>query len=596
VRGAGRWTRAAVIAGALAMALGVSTAGSSESVVGHGHVALHVIPFPGTPDASATSQIIFESLPVRELRSLTVLGSSSGRHAGALEQLPDSAGAGFTPAKPFDAGELVRVKARLQSRQDGALLGDPGASALSFSFRVQVTRVVPVAASRAADGASGGATQSFRSAPSLHPPAVKVSTDPDTRSGDLLLTPVDGSHSGPMILNAQGKLVWFQPVHNLGSANLQVQRYQGHPVLTWWQGIGVWGADEIVNRSYHTVATVRGAEGYLPDQHEFQITPRGTALIDAWSPVQANLTSVGGAKKGTTWDCLIQELDIRTGQLLWEWHALGHIPLSASYTGKPKGSGPYDFCHLNSIQLLPGGDLLISARATWAVYKIDRATGRVIWSLGGKHSDFRMAHGTRFEWQHDARLHGDVLTLFDDADSPQEERQSSAKVLQINAATKTVSLLRRYTHSPPLLASVAGSAQILPNHDVFVGWGAAPDFSEYTPTGRQIFNGAFALGVKSYRALRSAWSGQPRTRPALALSTTDTGKLWAYASWNGATRVAGWSLLGGPTPRRLRTVGRFSATGFETAMAVPGQPRYLKVQALGAGGRVLGSSWPRPSS
>jgi hypothetical protein len=366
-------------------------------------------------------------------------------------------------------------------------------------------------------------------------------------------------------------------------------------VLTWWQGLDVWGTDEIVNRSYRTVATVRGAEGYVPDLHEFQITPRGTALIDALAPVRANLTSVGGPKNGAVWDCLIQELDIKTGQLLWEWHSLGHIPLSASYSGKPNGSEPYDYCHLNSIQRLPGGDLLISDRNTWAVYKIDRATGQVIWSLGGKRSSFKMAPGTRFEWQHDARLHNDTLSLFDDADSPQEEPQSSAKVLRIDPRTMTVTLVRRYTHAPPLLASEAGSMQILPNHDVFVGWGGEPDFSEYAPGGRQIFSGMFALGVKSYRTFRSPWSGQPLTRPAMVLSTTAHRGVWVYASWNGATQVAAWRLEGGPTPKRLRALGRWSATGFETAMTLRVRPRYVSAQALDQAGKLLGSSSPRPT-
>jgi len=603
--GPATWVRSGLLAGAVSMGLGTSTASGTDSPAWTGkHLALppsgpagaqkqpalHVIPFPGTPDASADSEIILESLPRGDLRSLTVVGSRSGAHAGALRQLPYSAGTAFTPARTFDAGELVTVKARLRSARAGALVGDAGASALSFSFRVQVVGDVFGAADQAAGHASSGPEQSFRSAPGLHPPAVRVTGHADPSSGDVLLTPTAGPQSGPMILNDRGRLVWFHPVAKIGAGNLQVQRYQGHPVLTWWQGTGVWGTDEIVNGSYRTVGRVRGAEGYLPDGHDFVITPRGTALVDAWAPVRANLTSVGGSKTGTTWDCLIQELDIRTGQLLWEWHALGHIPLSASYSGRPTGTGPYDFCHLNSIQQLPGGDLLISARATWAVYRIDRATGHVIWSLGGKHPSFRMLPGTRFEWQHDARLHHNTLTLFDDADSPQEEPQSSAKVLHIDQAARTVTLVRRYTHSPPLLSSVAGSVQLLPDNNIFVGWGSAPDFSEYTPDGHQIFNGTFALGVKSYRAIRAPWSGQPATPPALAVSTARSGKLGVYVSWNGATQTAAWRLEGGPTPGALRILGRWPQTGFETSIVLAGRPRYLRAQALDASGRVLGSS------
>jgi hypothetical protein len=600
------------VGGALAIALVLAMAGPSDSLAvtragralgaasGHSsagtrtHVALRVIPFPGTPDASRLAEIIFPSLPRRDLRSLKVSGLRSGQHAGRLMRLPGSTGTAFTPSEPYDPGERVTVNARLRSRQFGAAVGDPGAKAISFSFRVQVADNLTASASAHAARKASAAeqTQSFHSAPALHPPAVSVGADPDTSSGDILLAPGGGSQHGPMILDSQGRLLWFHPIPNLQVDNLQVQRYQGRSVLTWWQGVLVWGTDVIMNRSYRAVATVRGAEGYSPDVHEFQITPRGTALVDAYALVKTNLTSVGGPRKGTMWDCIIQELDIRTGQLLWEWHALGHIPLSASHEGKPHGSAPYDPFHLNSIQQLPGGDLLISTRDTWAVYKIDRATGRVVWSLGGKHSSFRMGRGTKFEWQHDARLSGHTLSLFDDGAAPQEESQSSAKVLHINTHKMTASLIRRYTHSPPLLAELAGSTQILTNHDVFVGWGGAPDFSEYTPGGRQIFSGSFALGVSSYRAFRSPWSGQPVTRPALAVTSSSRRVVWVYASWNGATGVARWGVLGGPTAQDLRTFGRWPTTGFETAIKLRGRPRYVKVQALGPLGKLLGTSAP----
>src|SRR5205807_1793792 len=134
------------------------------------------------------------------------------------------------------------------------------------------------------------------------------------------------------------------------------------------------------------------------------------------------------------------------------------------------------------------GNLLISARSTWAIYEVSRSTGKVIWTLGGKHSSFKMEPGTGFEWQHDAQLHGSDLTLFDDAAVPPRERESSALRLRADMSSMTVSLLHRYPHSPPLLAGAAGNAQTLPDHNLFVGWGSQPAFSEYSPGGRQIFD------------------------------------------------------------------------------------------------------------
>jgi hypothetical protein len=60
-----------------------------------------------------------------------------------------------------------------------------------------------------------------------------------------------------------------------------------------------------------------------------------------------------------------------------------------------------------------------------------------------------------------------------------------------------------------------------------------------------------------------------------------------YASWNGATDVAGWRVLGGATPRTLTPVGNAKKNGFETAIHVHSEPRYLAVEAVDTRGRVL---------
>jgi Arylsulfotransferase (ASST) len=404
-----------------------------------------------------------------------------------------------------------------------------------------------------------------------------------------------------MVLDGRGQLVWFHPLTGhpakYFAANFQVQHYEGHPVLTWWQGVNMGaGEDVIIDTSYRTIATVRAGAGYQADLHEFQITPEGTALLDAVGVKRADLTSVDGPANGAVLDDVIQEVDIKTGRVLWQWHALGHIPLNASYEPYASDELWYDFFHLNSIQQLPDGNLLISARNTWAVYEISRKTGKVIWSLGGKHSSFKLGPRVRFEWQHDARLHpGGLLSLFNDAagDTPPSESQSSAEVLSVDLAARTVSLIRRYVHSPPLITSASGSAQVLPNGDVFVGWGEQPDFSEYTPMGRQIFTASFPLGIGSYRAFRSPWVGRPHTRPSLAVNRTAGGHVKVYASWNGATQVAAWQVLGGSTAGHLTALGASATrTGFETAIEVRGAPRYLAVEALDGKGRVLGTSAP----
>jgi hypothetical protein len=564
---------------------------------------LHVIPFPGTPDATPHTDIIFSSASPADLTSVSVVGSSSGHHAGRLVRLPARSGLAFMPARPFQPGEHVRVSAELASPAAAAALGAAGRH-LSFSFTVARPAVPRNPARLSPDrGAAVPSGMSFHSAPGLHPPTVTVRGDPDSGSGDIFLTPrnsyqrrVQIQH-GPMIINGRGQLVWFQQASPGSVAiNLEVQTYQRLPVLTWWQGTNSFsaGLDVIANSSYRTLAVLRlgpPSAHYATDAHEFQISRQGTALVEGYSGVHADLRRLGGAADGVVQDDIIQELDIRTGAVLWEWHSYGHVPLSDSHI-RPSGSDWFDYFHLNSIQQLPGGNLLISARNTWAIYEISRSTGRIIWSLGGKHSSFQMPRDTRFEWQHDGHMIGQTVSVFDDgSDGPaQEEGESSGKLLRLDTNTMTATLAHRYTHKPALLSVSQGSVQKLPDGNVFIGWGADPQFSEYTAAGKQIFDGSFVLGVNTYRAYRFPWVGRPTTPPALAVSPTSDGRATLYASWNGATQVAAWRVLGGANTNSLDWVARATKTGFETTIKLGRARAYFEVQALSAGGRVLGTS------
>jgi Arylsulfotransferase (ASST) len=565
---------------------------------------LQVMPFPGTPDAAPSTNIIFSSLRPANIASVSVIGSRSGEHSGGLSALPDGAGTAFTPDRPFTPGEQVEVSATLRPSQSGGTAH--GSSSESFSFRIAVpaqpTSGAPMAQAATTSRAAAACPvcMKFHSLVDFHPPLVRVTSDPDTTSGDIFITPRHSNsrhlpfQAGPMIIDARGRLVWFTPIHFVAS-DLQVEHYRGHPVLTWWQGLGTGlsgrGQDIIMDNHYRTVATILAKNGLNADNHEFQITPQGTALLEAEDPVKANLSSMGGSSSGTVFDYVIQEIDIKTGKLLWQWNAMGHIPLSASYV-QPQGSH-FDYLHMNSIQQLPNHNLVISARNTWGIYEIDRQTGRIVWRLGGKGSSFRIGSGGNFSWQHDAHLNGNTLSLFDDASNGgrQEENESSAKVLRLNFGARTATLVRRFYHSPPLIAPSQGSAQYLPNGNMFVGWGAQPDFSEYRRGGHQIFNGYFPFfGAQSYRAYRFHWRAQPLTKPTLALDPQSDGSVQVYAAWNGATDVASWRVLGGSNRSSLHRLGGRSRTGFETRMRPHSEPDFLQVQALSSSGHVLGSS------
>ena len=554
--------------------------------------ALDVLPFPGTPDASPQTAITFPALSASRLRTVTVTGSRSGVHSGRLSSLPHGRGTAFTPARPFANSEQVKVRATLRSN-----------GVISFSFGVAAplpgmgtaarqTSLQPAVRHDVRD--ANGFTHSFRSTPGLHPPIEWLSgADSDPGSGYIFADAQNTIQPGPMILDPAGHLVWFEPLHHSAALNVQVQRYQGRSVLTYWQGyvippgVGV-GSDVVLDHSYQTIATVNAGNGYQTDLHEFQITPQGTALITAYAPVKANLHALGGAGNGAVLDSIVQEVDIASGKVLWEWHAYGHVHLAESYSGKPT-SKPYDFFHVNSVQQLPNGNLLVSARHTSAVYEVDKRTGKILWALGGKHSSFKIGRGANFAWQHDARMLSDgTITIFDNgAGTYQSENQSRALRIRLNGQQAT--LVRAYPHKPALLSENEGNVQDLPDGNLFVGWGNSPYFSEFRSGGRQLFSIRLNAPLQSYRAYRFGWWGQPTAPPSVAVSAT-TGGSQVYASWNGATAVASWQVLAGPSPSSLVPVTRAQRSSFETVLSAFNPGPYYAVQALSSDGRVLGTS------
>ena len=454
-------------------------------------------------------------------------------------------------------------------------------------------------------GPPPGPTQHFRSRPDLHPPVMKIDTAAHgTAPGYIFLAPkMAVVQAGPMIMDNKGQIVWFHPLKlTKGVTDFRTQRYQGKPVLTWWRGrvsnVGVGdGWYVMYNAAYQPIAEVRPGNGLVGDVHEFHLTPRNTALMTIYHRRHTDLTSIGGPKDGLIWDGIVQEVDIKTGHVLFEWHSFPEIGVKESYSAPPKKqlgtkAFPYDYIHLNSIEEEPGGNLLISGRNTHALYEVSRKTGKVLWRLGGKKSTFRLGPGVKFAWQHDARRQDDgTITIFDNGAAPPVEKFTRVLVLRVDQAKKRVALLRSYRHPKKLLSPFEGNAQFLPDGHVFVGWGGWPYISELSKSGQVLFDAYFGHGKKpgedadTYRAYRLPWTGHPKDVPAIAVAG---GKV--YVSWNGATDVKQWRVLEGHANDDLRATAAVGKRGFETAIPLAGDGNYVAVEALGANGKVLAVS------
>jgi len=490
-----------------------------------------------------------------------------------------------------------------------------------------VAIVTSVAAATAQAGPIGAWTKkdalSFVSAPNLHPPKLTTISSAGTRklaSGYFLIAnfkdigetaKIDGQ-GGPLILDRQLRPVWFQPVPTSDYAlNLRTQSYAGKPALSWWQGVlnneGVVssGEDVVVNQQYKTVAKLKGADGWVLTPHEFLI--RGdNAWVTANQFVRGvNLTQFGGPANGVIIDSAVQEYSLKTGKLEYSWAAYGggHIPLSEAATtvgAKVAGStaNAWDAYHINSISLVGSDEFLVSMRNTWGGYLVNISTGQIIWTLGTRSSNsFKFGSGATFEWQHDMEMQsGNEVSLFDDAccalggnqfTSP--FGQSRGLILSLNTAAHTATLVHQYTHSPSLETSTQGNTQLLPNGDVVVGWGAEPYLTEYSKTGKVLFDATMPGPDISYRAYVESWVGTPSYPPSGAGRET-SGHATIYASWNGATKVAKWRVLGGSSSHSLKSVATVNKSGFETAIKLAGNYRTYSVDALDSHGHVLGRS------
>jgi hypothetical protein len=442
-------------------------------------------------------------------------------------------------------------------------------------------------------------TATLHTLPDLHPPLLRID-DPakGTAPGYVMFAQKGGKNrpSGTVIADNEGRIVWYHEVpKGLEATDFRAQTYRGRPVLTWWQGtiskagIGR-GSYEMYDASYHQIATVKAAHGLDGDLHEFQLTPRGTAYITVYHEVPVDLRSAGGPKDGYAEDSVVQEIDIRTRKVVFEWHSLDHVPLTESIQAHREPAlhatkkRPLDYFHVNSIADGAGGTILISARNTSALYLI-RRDGSIVWRLGGKRSDFGPAAAVRFRYQHNARFHGPTtISLFDNGAIPKEEPYTRPIVLKIDPATKTAKILKTYVRPKKLSSPFEGNLELLPGGGAFVGWGGIRKLTEFSPAGRVLFEMTLPYG-DTYRGYRLPWTGSPGGKPLVAVAGDR-----AYARLSGKKRIARWQVLAGPDSDHLAVVASRPWAGLETMIGLETPPKAVAVRALDAAGRTLGRS------
>jgi hypothetical protein len=573
-------------------------------------------PGPGWRTVSPTSSITFRGLTSAGLGVVRVVGSRSGPHPGRLVRSRDGSGATYLPSSPFRPGERVSVSSAARvagstSTRFSFTVGTPVGGKVQPLAEDDAAGMGTVAAPASASASAGGVRRChptrprYHSEPRLRPEGACVSHAAHGIAPGLVLTTPNGTDDGqhgPTIYDNHGQVVWYQPMPYQRTWNLSVVTYRGARMLAVYvqrprRSSGFARAQYLLlDRHYRIAARIPARNGYTADLHEFQVTPDGKAFLGAYNHVRDPVS------RHATTEYVVQEVDIASGDLLFEWHSLDHVPTRASYHPVPKGSRPWDYFHGNSIEPLPDGNLLISARNTSTVYEISRATGRVLWRLGGKQDDFHLVSrhpSWQFCYQHDARRQGPGrISVFDNGgDGPGCPRHvARVEVFTYDTGSMTVRRVRSISSRTAssagagYFAHALGSARRLINLGWMVSWGIVPHVTEFGSTGHVRWD--LTLSHDTYRAVRARWRADPLSRPALA-ARRDNGVVTAWASWNGATKVGAWRLLAGGSPQHLHRVAQVTHHGFETRLRVRTSARYVAVSAIDRQGHALAQSLPR---
>ena len=551
-----------------------------------------VYPMPGTPVASDKTTISFRGLKPKNLGPIKVYGGKSGRHGGKRLVHSDGNGVSFIPKRSFTPGEKVKVytKKRIKRTNKG-----------DFAFRIG--RFYGNDDKKGKPGEPNKFPK-LKSRPDLKPPNMKVETLTDEASpGKIFVAP---RQDGMVITDNFGRISYLQQAGHGGKGdsilNFQNQTYEGKPVLTYWKGASSTtgfsqiGTFEILNRKYNRIARFQPGNGYKADIHEFAITPRNTALVLAYRGVLWNSTSVGLGKNAKILDNVIQEIDIKTGAVLFEWHSLGNVGLKSSAGETPDDGSPYDYFHANSIKM-DGDSYLISARRQSTIYRVDRKTARIRWALrgDGRKGSFKMGPGTSFGYQHDAqRLPNGNISLFDNGSGrgvPEVNPTSSGLVLKLQGKGKnrSASLVKRYSHPDGIVSGSQGNMDTNGDNHL-VGWGSEAQLTEFNAAGDVVLDMTFYdAPSSSYRAYKGNWVGIPKGRPAIASEAVGEGAT-VYASWNGSQSIAEWKVFSGAGAGSLSEVGSAPWANLETAIDVASIGARVQVQAFDREGKKIGQS------
>jgi hypothetical protein len=540
---------------------------------------VYVSPRPGAKLVSPATTIVIRHGEVIERESLSemlfhVEATRSGVHFGQVTVADDDRTVVFTPYRQFEPDETVTVtiEAGLATVSHRVLDG----IRFKFSTWADDPGDIPDGADFAMPSAS--TAQSYGARETLPHSADRYATLPpdfpiitvtapttNTNGGYFFLSNLSDNQAYLLMLETSGEPVYYQRI--VPSRKTLDFKRQPNGLITYFDSLpGVfYGLDS----SYTNVRTYAAGNGYRADHHDLQVLANGHYLVLIWDAHVVDMSKIvpGGQSRAYVIGLIVQELDT-ANHVVFEWRSWDHIQITE--TTEDLTAQRINYTHGNAIEADYDGNILISARNLDQVIKIDRQTGDIIWRLGGQKNEFTLRDDDQFfHRQHDIRrLPNGNITLFDNR-TDLTPYYSRAVEYRLDETARTVTRVWEYRNTPDVYAPYLANVQRLPNGNTLVGWGLEwPAATEVRPDGTKEFEFSFvSTGEGSYRVFRFPWVGRPSWPPVLALKES-AGRVILSFSWNGATEIGSYRVLGGATTQPNSIITMKERTGFETSLDV----------------------------
>ncbi len=464
--------------------------------------------------------------------TISVTGSKSGIHKGKVKLSDDKKTLIFVPDNQFQANEKVSVNISSEIKTI------KGESLAPVSFQFTTTPLSKPIAINPFSTISDNIKSTDLMNNSAYSLRKFESTGSDTLPSDFPKITIDSVNNpspgkifmanflGPdslgsflMIVNDDGSVEKYKRLDNY-SFNFRVQPngdLSYADVIELNGGIGTtrW---IVMDTTFTPVDTFQCGNGYESDIHEFRLLPNGHGLMFAYDaePVDMSLIVDGGNPNATVYGTILQEVDA-DNNVIFQWRSWDYVPITESYANLTAAT--IDYMHTNAADADQDGNYLLSALSLSQIIKIDRATGNIIWKLGGKSNQFTFINEneanapTYFSNQHNITvLPNGNITLFDNGNQ-HSPPYSRGVEYHLDEQNMTAELVWEYRHSPDIHAAAMGNVQRLPNGNTLIGWGIAalngsPALTEVHPDGSVAFELSLPMGVTSYRSFRFPWTTQ----------------------------------------------------------------------------------------